>query len=154
MELPRPDGCDCCGACDCCCEPVPLRKEKAPLAGAEVLGTAPKRPWDWPALVDCANIEVDEGAAVEAEPKSEDCCGCVVCADEMSNIDLRFAGCSALAPNPRLPNSPPPPPAAPEDGWDDPNMFVSRLLVRERPDSTWCGGKKTSIAQLNYVCCM
>ena len=153
MEVPRPDCCDCCEACGCCCEPAPPRKEKVPLAGAEVLGAAPKRPWDCGALVDCANIEVDEAAAVEAAPKSEDCCGCgcgcdcVVCADEMSNIDLRFAGCSALAPNPRLPNGPPPPPA-PEDGWDDPNMFLSRWLVVVWREDDLNGATRGLLSQL------
>lgn len=72
-----------------------------------MLGTAPKRPWDWPELVDGANIEVDGAAMEGAAPKSEDCGGCAVCADEASKIDLRFAGCSAFAPDPRPPNTPP-----------------------------------------------
>jgi hypothetical protein len=92
------------------------------MPGAAVLGAALKMPWDCPELVDGVNIEVAGGAAVDGDTKSEDCagaedCDCADCADVVSNIDLRFAGCSALVPDPRLPNNPPP-----EEFCDDPNM--------------------------------
>lgn len=83
--------------------------------GADVAGVAPNRPWGCPELVDCANIELAKGAVVDVDANSEDCPGCVVWEDEMSNTDFRFVGCSAPVFNPRLENNPPPPPPPPPE---------------------------------------
>lgn len=77
-----------------------------PLGGADVPGAAPKTPWDWPKVVDWPDIEVDEEVVTEEAPNNEgfDC----ACEEEVSKIDLRFAGCCAVVSDPGLANNPPP----------------------------------------------
>jgi hypothetical protein len=64
-------------------------------------------------------MDADAGDVEGMAENKEDGCGCEVGADEVSKSDLRFVGCSALAPGPRLLNNPPP-----EEAWEEPSIVV------------------------------